>query len=151
MNYMSANNSFITHADGIEYVNQCPCEVSRAFFEEFSSTFARVAQGTIFYLGYGERAGGTFSTESFFAKYEIPNLRIPEVTSAVVMVVHRNGTGTSPLTSSVFLHALYNNKTACIASSVREGTDIFKLSPRILEAEARMMKYFIHYYTVCQE
>ena len=74
-------------------MNQCPCEVSRAFFEEFSATFAKVAQGTVFYLGYGEREGGTFSMDSFFAQYEVPNLRTSVVTNAVVMVVHRNGIG----------------------------------------------------------
>lgn len=64
-----------------------------SFFEQFSKVFAQAAQGTVFYLGNGERENGTFSSGSFFAKVEIPNLRTPEVTDAVVMVVHRNGEG----------------------------------------------------------
>ncbi len=84
---------FWPSTDGIEYNNSCPCSVSSDFFELFSILFARAARGTIFFLGYGEKAGGTFSENSFFAKYEIPNLSTSEVTRAVVMVVHRKDRG----------------------------------------------------------
>ncbi len=63
------------------------------FFEQFSLLFARAARGTIFFLGYGEREGGTFDETSFFAKYELPNLNPTEVTRVVVMLVHRRGEG----------------------------------------------------------
>ena len=80
-------------ADGIEYVNRCPCSVSFAFFEEFSILFARAAEGLIFYLGYGENSGGTFNETSFFSQYELPNMNTSLVRSATILVVHRKGRG----------------------------------------------------------
>ena len=56
--------------------------------------FALSAQGTAFYLGYGEKSGGTFQATSFFAVHELPNLSPPCVSDVVVMVV-TNSTGES--------------------------------------------------------
>ena len=81
------------HLGGIQYEGSCPCSVTTDFWVQFSTEFAQAARGTIFYLGYGERNGGTFQSTSFFATVEIPNLEYPRVTSAVVIVVHRKGEG----------------------------------------------------------
>ena len=56
--------------------------------------FALSAQGTAFFLGYGEKRGGTFQPSSFFSQHELPNLTPPRVTEVVVMVV-TNRTGES--------------------------------------------------------
>lgn len=64
-----------------------------AFWERFSVEFAQAARGTAFYLGYGEKPGGTFQLTSFFAKSELPNLSPPRVRNVVAMVVHRRGQG----------------------------------------------------------
>ena len=79
--------TLFTLADGIDYTNQCPCSVTVAFWERFSMQFALSAQGTAFYLGYGEKPGGTFQPTSFFAVHELPNLSPPRVSNVVVMVV----------------------------------------------------------------
>lgn len=79
--------------DGIDYTNGCLCSVSGAFWERFSIEFAMAASETVFYLGYGERPGGTFRLDSFFALHELPNLSPPRVSDVVVMVVHREGQG----------------------------------------------------------
>ena len=78
---------------GIEYVNQCLCKVSFMFWIQFSIDFAKTAKGTIFYLAYGEREGGAFSTKSVFAEYELPNMHYPRVSAAVVLDVHQVGKG----------------------------------------------------------
>lgn len=82
-------------ADGIDYINSCLCSVSGSFWERFSIEFATAANGSVFYLGYGERSGGTFQQDSFFALYELPNLSPPRVSDVVVMVVHREKQGES--------------------------------------------------------
>ena len=56
--------------------------------------FAQSAVGTTFYLGYGERPGGTFRETSFFSLNELPNLSPPRVSEMVVLIV-TNSTGES--------------------------------------------------------
>ena len=68
--------------------------MTTAFWAQFSIEFAQSAQGTAFFLGYGEKRNGTFQMTSFFSRYELPNLNPPRVTEVVVMVV-TNGTGDS--------------------------------------------------------
>ena len=68
--------------------------MTTAFWARFSTQFALSAQGTAFFLGYGEKAGGTFQSSSFFSQHELPYLTPPRVTEVVVMVV-TNGTGES--------------------------------------------------------
>ena len=80
-------------ADGIDYTNGCLCSVSGSFWERFSMEFAMAASESVFYLGYGERSGGTFQLDSFFARFEFPYLSSPRVSDVVVMVVHREGQG----------------------------------------------------------
>ena len=48
-------------------------------------------------MGNGERVGGTYNEQGFFATVEIPNLNRDRVTSAVVIVVHQQGRGESGL------------------------------------------------------
>lgn len=83
----------IMTADGIEYTERCMCSVTSAFWEEFSRQFALSASGTAFYLGYGEKNGGTFQSSSFFAMTELPNLNPPRVSDVLAMIVHRKGQG----------------------------------------------------------
>lgn len=80
-------------ADGIDYTSQCLCNVTTAFWGRFSTEFAMVASGSAFYLGYGEKQGGTFQPNSFFAMNELPNLNPPHVSGVVAMVVHRREQG----------------------------------------------------------
>lgn len=68
--------------------------MTTAFWARFSVKFALSAQGTAFFLGYGEKSGGTFRMSSFFSQHELPNLNPPRVTEVVVMVV-TDGTGES--------------------------------------------------------
>ena len=88
------HGTLFTSADGIDTTNQCPCSVTTAFWASFSINFALSAQGTAFFLGYGEKENGAFQTSSFFSQHELPNLSPPRVTEVVVMVV-TNGTGES--------------------------------------------------------
>ncbi len=74
-------------------MNQCLCNVSFMFWVQFSIDFAKAAEGTIFYLAYGEREGGPFSTTSIFAEHELPNMQYPRVTAAVVLDIHQEGQG----------------------------------------------------------
>jgi hypothetical protein len=74
--------------------------VTSAFWARFSVRFALSAQETTFFLGYGEKRGGTFQSSSFFSQHELPNLDPPRVTEVVVMVV-TNGTGESCGTGTV--------------------------------------------------
>ena len=92
--FYSNNIILLSPADGIETTNRCPCSVTTAFWAYFSTQFALSAQGTAYFLGYGEKAGGTFNSTSFFSQHELPNLNPPRVTEVVVMVV-TNGTGES--------------------------------------------------------
>ena len=80
---------------GIAYGDSCPCSVTDNFWNQFSVEFASVANGTIFYLCYGERKGGAFNNTSAFANYEVPNLSYPRVTNAVTLNIHRRGRGMS--------------------------------------------------------
>ena len=69
--------------------------MTAAFWARFSVKFAQSAQGTAFFLGYGEKKNGAFNNmSSFFSQHELPNLSPPRVTEVVVMVV-TNGTGES--------------------------------------------------------
>lgn len=81
--------------DGIDYTSQCLCSVTTAFWAQFSTEFALAASGTVFYLSYGEKPGGTFQSSSFFATYELPNMSPPRVTEVVILNVHRKGQGTT--------------------------------------------------------
>ncbi len=80
-------------AEGIDYVNPCLCDVTSNFWSQFSIEFALAAEGTIFYLTNGNRDSGAFSSTSFFAIHEIPNLESPRVTGVVVLDIHTKGEG----------------------------------------------------------
>ena len=53
--------------------------------------FAKAAEGTIFYLGFGEEPKGIFPPKSFTAKHEFPFLMPEKVDRAVILVMHASG------------------------------------------------------------
>ena len=80
---------------GIEYDNPCPPMPTTSFWASFSCMLGVNAKGTVFWLAWGERPGGTFQMGNFFALYEFPALVAPRVTKLVVFDVHREGMGES--------------------------------------------------------
>ena len=81
------------NATGIDYVNPCPDKPSTSFWAELSCLLGESASGISFFLGNGEREGGTYRKQSFFAEYEFTKLTPPKDTELVVLDVHRMGYG----------------------------------------------------------
>ena len=65
------------------------------FWASFSAMLGMRAEGVAFWLAWGERLGGTYQSNSFFALYEFPNLEPPRVSRLVVLDVHNEGVGES--------------------------------------------------------
>ena len=87
------------HADGIDYNTPCNCDVTGEFWVEFSALFAQSASGNAIFLGNGERSGGAYSDQSYFATVEIPNMT-DEVYRIVTLIIHERETGT-------YLHCIF--------------------------------------------
>ncbi|XP_069104790.1 ADP-ribosyl cyclase/cyclic ADP-ribose hydrolase-like [Argopecten irradians] len=69
--------------------NGCPETASTAFWGKASSQFASQAKGTVIILLDGSNpARPAYSTESYFAKFELPSLSPTEVKMVDVYVVH---------------------------------------------------------------
>lgn len=93
-----------TKSDGIDY-DSCPdrsvCDYTTEFWGLASETFARHARGIARVMLNGSRvdSNGTptpYRRDSFFAKYELPNLQVGKVSELMIIVVHTNDpTGTS--------------------------------------------------------
>ena len=80
--------------DGIDYVNPCPYEPSISFWAKLSCLLGESSVGISFWIGDGERRGGTFRNESFFTKYEFVKLAPPRNTKLVVLDIDgESGTG----------------------------------------------------------
>ena len=75
---------------GIDFENNCSCNVTGQFWTQFSLEFSQVATGNAFYLTDGEDASGAYRNDSFFAKVELPNVNI---TRLIALVIHRKGKG----------------------------------------------------------
>ena len=75
--------------DGLGY-GSCLCSVTYNFWSQFSLLFAKASSGIAYWLGDGERNGGTFRNESEFSNTELPNMNALEV---VAIIVHRKGEG----------------------------------------------------------
>ena len=75
--------------DGLGY-GSCLCSVTYNFWRQFSLLFAKASSGIAYWLGDGERNGGTFRNESEFSNTELPNMNALEV---VAIIVHRKGEG----------------------------------------------------------
>ena len=80
---------------GIDYTNPCPRKPYLSFLGKFSSLLAESATGVAFWVGYGEREGGTYQPGTFFSDYEFPKLMSPEMTKLVVIIAHRLNMGES--------------------------------------------------------
>ena len=79
--------------NGIDYTNPCPDQPSTSFWAKFSCTLGESASGISFWIGNGEREGGTFRPNSFFTEYELVKLNPPNDTKLVVVEVSRMGIG----------------------------------------------------------
>ena len=79
---------------GIDFVNNCSCNVTAQFWKKFSLEFSKVATGNTFYLTDGEDACGAYRNNSFFASVELPNMNDRNITRVIALVIHREGEGT---------------------------------------------------------
>lgn len=78
---------------GLLLGNTCPNrDATTQFWAQFSTLFAQVAKGTVFYLTDGERMPA-YNPLSFFGCIEIPNLNTSVVNRIVTLNIHRNNTG----------------------------------------------------------
>ena len=80
-------------SDGIDFTNNCSCDVTTQFWTQFSREFARSASGVTFYMGDGESMDGAFRNNSFFATEELPFMPAGVVTHVVALVIHEKGKG----------------------------------------------------------
>ena len=72
----------------------CSCDTCVpviSFWEEFSTRFALVSKGTVFWLSMSSTE--TYRSSSFFGMYEIPNLSTSTVDGIVSLVVHESNPG----------------------------------------------------------
>ncbi|XP_073256170.1 ADP-ribosyl cyclase/cyclic ADP-ribose hydrolase-like [Porites lutea] len=92
-------NLFPSDSDGIDY-NSCPdwseCDYTTPFWGLASTTFARHARGIARVMLNGSRVDSNgkpvpYREDSFFAKYELPNLQVNKVSELRIVVVHKNG------------------------------------------------------------
>ncbi|XP_050417319.1 ADP-ribosyl cyclase/cyclic ADP-ribose hydrolase [Patella vulgata] len=64
----------------------CPLEASESFWASASKQFASSAIGDVYLMLDGSRDKPAYSPNSFFGKYELPNLQ--EVDTVVILVTH---------------------------------------------------------------
>ena len=70
----------------IDTVNPCPMPgPTTVFWEKFSCSLAESASGISFWVGNGDRTGGAYQSNSFFANYEFPKLTADRVNRLVVI------------------------------------------------------------------
>ena len=97
------------HCPAVEGIDQtspnCDCTPTDNFWAEFSSLFAKAANGVSFFLGNGQRSDekGAYSLSSFFATIEIPSMNAKVVDKVVTIVVHQKGKGGSSIPDSLGL------------------------------------------------
>lgn len=60
--------------DYFDFYNPCPPTPTYMFWAQFSILLGKSATGVAFWAAYGNRDGGAYSPDSFFAKYELPNM-----------------------------------------------------------------------------
>nr|XP_002735899.2 PREDICTED: ADP-ribosyl cyclase-like [Saccoglossus kowalevskii] len=80
-----------TDDPGINYMScneRCYRSAEEAFWGVASTAFARQAKGEVFTLLNGSRPEGAFKNDSYFAKYELPNLDQGQVTMINIVVIH---------------------------------------------------------------
>ena len=57
----------------LDIVNLCPMPgPTTVFWEKFSCLLGESASGISFWVGYGDRSGGAYHSNSFFANCEFP-------------------------------------------------------------------------------
>ena len=61
-----------THA--IDTYNPCPPTPTYMFWAQFSTLLGRSATGVAFWAAYGNKDGKPYNPDSFFAKFEFPNM-----------------------------------------------------------------------------
>ena len=80
---------------GLDCVNVCNGVPVTQFWVSFSTMLGQRAEGVVFWLAWGERPGGTYQSNSFFAVNEFSALESPRVSRLVVLNVHNRGVGES--------------------------------------------------------
>lgn len=76
--------------------NPCPMPgPTTVFWQKFSCLFGESASGTSFWLGYGDKQGGAYQSNSFFANYEFPKMTPDRVSRLVAIDMYdcNNNTG----------------------------------------------------------
>ena len=74
----------VTHI--IDTDNLCPMPgPMTVFWQKFSCLLGESASGTSFWIGYGDKQGGAYQSNSFFANYEFPKLTPDRVNRLVVI------------------------------------------------------------------
>ena len=84
-----------TNTSGVDCENECNGVPSTQFWVSFSTMLGQRAEGVVFWLAWGERPGGTYQSNSFFAVNEFSALESPRVSRLVVLNVHNRGVGES--------------------------------------------------------
>ena len=84
-----------SRSPGVDCVNVCNCNPRTQFWASFSTMLGQRAEGVVFWLAWGEGPGGTYQSDSFFARYEFSSLSSFRVSKLVVLDVHREGIGES--------------------------------------------------------
>lgn len=96
-------------SDGIDY-DSCPdrsvCDYTTPFWGLASETFARHARGIARVLLNGSRVDSNgkptpYRRDSFFAKYELPNLQVDKVSELMIIVAHTRSIPTGCDTDSI--------------------------------------------------
>ena len=80
---------------GVDCAIECNGVPVTQFWVSFSTMLGQEAEGVVFWLAWGERAGGTYQSNSFFAENEFSALEYPRVSRLVVLNVHNWGMGES--------------------------------------------------------
>ena len=82
----------------IDTANPCPITPVVAFWQAFSTHFAKSARGIVYFIGNGNRRTGAYQNASFFATFEFPELISDRVNKLVVIdiynMVEKCGEGT---------------------------------------------------------
>lgn len=101
---------------GIDYTTKnCDCTPVNNFWDEFSSRFAKAANGNGFFLANGERTDGhgAYYEGSVFGRIEIPDMNPNILKQIVVMTVHRGGKGIVLITA--ILNFVFSSSKICCA------------------------------------
>ena len=127
--------------NGINYTNPCPDQPSTSFWAKFSCELGESASGISFWIGNGEREGGTFRPNSFFTEYELVKLNPPDDIKLVVVEVSRMdigekcGDGTLADLENLAVQKFGEEGYTCydVNGNVNDPDELMELSDEVLE------------------